>query len=37
MNDTLTEMNNLQRNNSRVDKAENQIHDLEQRKQKTTT
>ena len=28
--------NNLQGNNSRVDEAENQINDFEQRKQKTT-
>ena len=38
MKDTLIEIkNNLQGKNSTVDKAENQIHDLEQRKQKTST
>ena len=37
MRDTLIEIkNNLQGNSSRVDEAENQINDLEHRKQKTT-
>ena len=37
MKDSLTEIkNNLQGNNSTVDEAENQINDLEIRKQKTT-
>ena len=35
MKDTLTEMNNLQGNNSRVDDAENQINDLEHKEVKT--
>ena len=36
-NDTLIEIkNNLQGNNSRVDKAENQLNDLEHNEQKTT-
>ena len=40
MKDTLTEIkNNLQRNNSTVDEAENQINDLEHKeeKEKNTT
>ena len=37
MEDTVIEIkNNLQGNNSRVDEAENQINDLDIRKQKTT-
>ena len=37
MKDILIEVkNNLQRNNSRVDEAENQIHDWNIRKQNTT-
>ena len=37
MNDTLTEMKkNLQRINSRVDEAKNQINDLEHKEAKTT-
>ena len=37
MKDTLIEIkNNLQRNNSRVDKTENQINDLEYKEAKTT-
>ena len=37
MKDTLIEIkNNLQENNSRVDEAENQINDMEHRKQNTT-
>ena len=36
MKDSLIEIkNNLQRNNSRVDEAENQINDLEQKEEKT--
>ena len=36
MKDTLIELkNNLQRNNSRVDEAENQINDLEHKEAKT--
>ena len=35
MKDTLTEIkNNLQGNNSRVDEAENQINDMEHKKNK---
>ena len=37
MKDSLIEIkNNLQRNNSRVDEAENQINDLEYKDEKTT-
>ena len=37
MRDILTEMNNLQGINSRVDEAENQINDVEHKEQKTTS
>ena len=38
MKDTLIEIkNNLQGNNSRVDEAENQINDLEEKEAKKTT
>ena len=38
MKDTLIEIkNNLQRNNSRVDEAENQINDLEHNEEKKKT
>ena len=40
MKDTLienkTKQNNLQRNNSRVDEAENRVNDLEHKEEKTT-